>query len=792
MGSWARPLSISVALLSPSSSSVKVSCFQGLLMFEDLAVHFTEEEWSLLDGPQRALYREVMRENYGHTTALVLELTKPDVISQLEEMEELCAKDVYHSKEKTGTLLSPDTFSPLDQVSEFWRQEAVCGLEETPSRCAVPICGDLGAQENKICHYLHFFPIYLPGSERTGCHDLSFLNVAHTVLYSIIQSSMGLQSVQSDNEGDKNVQSGNEGDQNVQSKNSKRKVSKKITIELKKEIVEKHERGIRVTDLALEYKMAKSTISTILKRKDAIKRANLAKGVTLFSKQRTQVLEEVEKLLLVWLNEKQLAGDSVTEAMICEKARKLHSDLLQKTPTRSAGSVEFKASRGWFDNFRRRSGLRSVIRHGEASSSDKAAAEAFRKEFAEFVRAEGYVAQQVFTCDETGLFWKKMPNRTDITQEEKALPGHKPMKDRLTLLLCANASADLKIKPLLVYHSQTPRAFKEQNVNKARLPVMWRANARAWVTRQLFMEWLHEVFAPTVKKYLSDNQLPERCLLLMDSAPAHPPALVDEMDAECDFIKVRFLPPSTTPLLQPMDQRVICSFKKLYTKALFTRCFNATEETSLTLKEFWKKHFNVLHCIDLIGKAWEEVTHRTLNSAWGNLWPECVTEWDFGGSDAQVVEEIVSLGRSMGLDVSGAEIEGLVEDQKEELTTEELAELQSEQQKALVEKHSTEEEEGREEVSSDVIQSIMGKWNECQDFFEKHHPNITVTNRVLNLMNDNVVSPFRRVVQRRKKQVTSNGFFAKIYPAAKRRRREETPEGDLPDVLMEGDSPSKK
>uniref|UniRef100_A0A8D2J3U5 Uncharacterized protein n=1 Tax=Varanus komodoensis TaxID=61221 RepID=A0A8D2J3U5_VARKO len=41
---------------------------------------------------------------------------------------------------------------------------------------AVPICGNLGAQENKICHYLHFFPIYLPGSERTECHDLSFLN----------------------------------------------------------------------------------------------------------------------------------------------------------------------------------------------------------------------------------------------------------------------------------------------------------------------------------------------------------------------------------------------------------------------------------------------------------------------------------------------------------------------------------------------------------------------------------------------------------------------------------------
>ena len=29
---------------------------------------------------------------------------------------------------------------------------------------------------NKICHCFHCFPIYLPGSDRTTCHDLHFLN----------------------------------------------------------------------------------------------------------------------------------------------------------------------------------------------------------------------------------------------------------------------------------------------------------------------------------------------------------------------------------------------------------------------------------------------------------------------------------------------------------------------------------------------------------------------------------------------------------------------------------------
>ena len=41
----------------------------------------------------------------------------------------------------------------------------------------VTICSDFRAQENKVCHCFHCFPIYLPWSDGTGCHDLSFLNV---------------------------------------------------------------------------------------------------------------------------------------------------------------------------------------------------------------------------------------------------------------------------------------------------------------------------------------------------------------------------------------------------------------------------------------------------------------------------------------------------------------------------------------------------------------------------------------------------------------------------------------
>ena len=39
---------------------------------------------------------------------------------------------------------------------------------------AVTVCSNFGAQENKVSHCFHFFPICLPWSDGTGCHDLSF------------------------------------------------------------------------------------------------------------------------------------------------------------------------------------------------------------------------------------------------------------------------------------------------------------------------------------------------------------------------------------------------------------------------------------------------------------------------------------------------------------------------------------------------------------------------------------------------------------------------------------------
>ncbi|CAH2281662.1 zinc finger 501-like isoform X2 [Pelobates cultripes] len=63
--------------MSPVSSSQTA---QALVTFDDVAVYFTKDEWGYLDGTQKSLYKDVMKENYQ----MILSLSRPDIISSIE------------------------------------------------------------------------------------------------------------------------------------------------------------------------------------------------------------------------------------------------------------------------------------------------------------------------------------------------------------------------------------------------------------------------------------------------------------------------------------------------------------------------------------------------------------------------------------------------------------------------------------------------------------------------------------------------------------------------------------
>ncbi|CAG8802891.1 11464_t:CDS:2, partial [Gigaspora rosea] len=86
--------------------------------------------------------------------------------------------------------------------------------------------------------------------------------------------------------------------------------------------------------------------------------------------------------------------------------------------------------------------------------------------------------------------------------------------DRLwiTIMLACNTAETEKLKPLVIGSSISPRALLHMNYNS--LPVIYRANSRAWMRNDIFSEWL---------KDLDQRFRIQNCqvLLLVDNASSH-------------------------------------------------------------------------------------------------------------------------------------------------------------------------------------------------------------------------------------------------------------------------------
>ncbi|GFY26148.1 tigger transposable element-derived protein 1 [Trichonephila clavipes] len=362
-----------------------------------------------------------------------------------------------------------------------------------------------------------------------------------------------------------------------------------ISLETKIAILYRLGKGEGSTAIGKHFNLGESTVRAIKKNEAAI-RTLVISGTKLSTKfasyTRDVLLERTERAIAIWIEEQVRRRIPVSGYLIQEKALQFYKSMKQE-----------------------RNALHNTKITGESATANEGAAKIFPEELAKFIEDGDYSADEVFNSDETGHYWKKLPNHTYIAKDEKTASGHKTSKDRVTLLLCSNASGDRMLKPLLINKSLRPRALKGKDLKQ--LPMHWMANPKAWMTTAIFTEWFNNCFVPEVEAYLKKKSLDFKVLLIFDNAASHP-------QLEHPNVQLVFLPPNTTSLIQPLGHGIIATLKKYYIKTTYKFILNKLENESLTVKDVWKQ-FSIFDCLIHAGSASAQIRPRTLSACWKKI-----------------------------------------------------------------------------------------------------------------------------------------------------------------------------
>ena len=189
------------------------------------------------------------------------------------------------------------------------------------------------------------------------------------------------------------------------------------------------------------------------------------------------------------------------------------------------------------------------------------------------------------------MFFQALPSKSLHLKDEKCIGG-KFSKVRLTGLAAANANGE-KLPMFIIGKSKSPRCFK----NLKQLPCRYRGQKKSWMDSDLFEEWVREVD----RKFEQQNR---KVVLIIDNCPAHP--AIGGLKA----IQLIFLPPNTTAVTQPMDQRVIRSLKAKYRSKLIKLIIKTIDSN----KDIPK--INVLDAMKLFTLSWEDVTKNTVQNCY--------------------------------------------------------------------------------------------------------------------------------------------------------------------------------
>ena len=99
----------------------------------------------------------------------------------------------------------------------------------------------------------------------------------------------------------------------------------------------------------------------------------------------------------------------------------------------------------------------------------------------------GYDRKNIYNLDETGCFWRALPER-GFVEKGKRCNGGKESKIRLTIAFLVNANGE-KEQPIVIWNSAHPRCFR--GFDQTALPIKYYHQPKAWMTGDIDSFCLH-------------------------------------------------------------------------------------------------------------------------------------------------------------------------------------------------------------------------------------------------------------------------------------------------------------
>nr|XP_006010436.1 PREDICTED: tigger transposable element-derived protein 6-like [Latimeria chalumnae] len=356
-----------------------------------------------------------------------------------------------------------------------------------------------------------------------------------------------------------------------------------------------------------KHKIFKSQVSRILKRKAAILKDWEENENRDRKWKRQSNVADIGEALFMWFKHRRAQKVLIDGNLLKAKANKLAKEL---------GLESFEASSGFLFHWKVRHNLVYKNLCGEKADSDKTFADSWTEEVLPGLVAE-YPPNCIYNCDKTGLYYHSLPDGTYVSKREK-VSGGKKTKEHLTSLLCPKQTGSHKVKPLMIGKSKNPRCFK----NVRTFPTDYKNSANAWMTQRIFEKWLHS-FNNTMK------ERNKKVLLLMDNATCH------DVTLHLSHVKIEFLPPNTTSIIQPLDQGIIHSTKRHYKKHFLHRLVSVSDSNDENMVSKFVKSFSVLDAMHLVNVAWKSVTSTCIT----NCFIKCGYVSTNENSDPSEVEE---------------------------------------------------------------------------------------------------------------------------------------------------------